>query len=92
MANSDYSFDPKEFKDIHKDQFPKDYDLEDVFDNQIHPLLKSITNICNEYGLPMVASIQYKNSPTEVMVFSTLVFPVNRTDGKLINAAKILFD
>jgi hypothetical protein len=40
---------------------PPTFDLEQVYDDQIYPLMAQIIAICNEYHMPMVASFCYKN-------------------------------
>ena len=35
------------------------YDLEDVYDEKIAPLMDQIIAVCKEHKLPMVASFQY---------------------------------
>lgn len=37
----------------------KDWDLEAVYDTQIHPLMEQIISICKEHEMPMLASFQY---------------------------------
>lgn len=78
--------------DENDDFFPKHYDLEKVFDETIHPLLKTIVNICNEYSIPMVTSFQYKNSASQVMLCTSIVVPPKRTCDKLTKAVKVLLD
>lgn len=70
--------------------FPQYYDLEDVFDDKIQPLLKTILNICTEYNIPMITSFQYKNEKDQVMLCSSVVLPVDRACSKLVVAAKHL--
>ena len=36
------------------------FDKEDVYDDQISPLMREIINICNEHGIPMIASFTYE--------------------------------
>jgi hypothetical protein len=36
------------------------YDLEQVYDEQIAPLMAQIIATCKDYGLPMVASFAYR--------------------------------
>lgn len=85
MTN-EYGFDPDEFEDMEEEQFPKYYDLEKVIENQIRPLLTTIINICNEYEIPMVASFQYKNTPSKVRLCTSIVNPPDRTDQRITNA------
>ncbi|WP_127833980.1 hypothetical protein [Pantoea dispersa] len=37
------------------------FDLENVYDEQISPLVQQIIDICNENQIPMVCSFAYKN-------------------------------
>ncbi len=78
--------------DENQDFFPRHYDLEEVFDERIHPLLKSIVNICNEYNIPMLTSFQYKNTKDQVMLCTSVVAPPTRTCDKLKSATKVLLD
>jgi hypothetical protein len=78
--------------DENADFFPKYYNLEEVFDTKIHPLLKTIVNICNEYNIPMITSFQYANSQNKVMLCTSIVVPPKRTCEKLSQVTKILLD
>lgn len=86
-------FNPEDLNfDEEEDFFPVYYDLETVFDEKIHPLLKTIVNICNEYNLPMVASFQYANSKNNVMLCTSVVNPPKRRSKKLAQATNILLN
>ncbi len=86
-------FNEEEFNfDENQDFFPKYYDLEKVFDETIQPLLKTLVNICNEYSIPMVSSVQYKNNESQVMLCTSIVIPPDRTCDKLHAAVKELLD
>lgn len=90
LGDGDSDFlDPEEGLDFDEnvDQFPENYDLEEVFDNQIFPLLKTVINIASEYGIPMVASFQYKNSPDRAMLCSVVLTPQARTCDRISEAA-----
>ena len=73
-----------------EDQFPELYDLEEAYDTLIHPMVVTIMNICNEYGIPMIASFQYKNEKSQLMLSTTAVLPVHRTGERITNAAEAL--
>lgn len=72
--------------------FPENYDYEGVFDEKIFPLLKTIVNICDEYGIPMVCSFQFLNEESRFQIGTTVVSPPKRTCKKIIEAASILLD
>ena len=38
---------------------------EDVYDNEISPLMSQIIAICKEHDIPLVAQFQYCNTPDE---------------------------
>lgn len=38
------------------------YNLEDVYDNEISPLMQKIIEICNKHKIPMMASFSYENN------------------------------
>lgn len=86
MNDEEFEFNPAEFNDIHKDQFPKYYNLEKVMETQIKPLLTSIINICSEHEIPMLATFQYQKSPKKIMFSTSAVNPPKRTDTRLVNA------
>lgn len=93
MTNEDDTLDPSDFDfDENEDQFPNHYDLEDVFDDKIHPMLKTLVNICTEYNIPMVASFQYKTGEEQVMLCTSVVLPPKRTCVKIHSAAQGLLD
>lgn len=37
------------------------FNEEDVYDNEISPLLRQIIDICNKHNIPMIASFVYEN-------------------------------
>lgn len=37
------------------------FNKEDIYDNEISPLMRQIIGICKEHGIPMVASFTYEN-------------------------------
>lgn len=89
----DDEFEPEEFEfDENEDFFPQNYDLEKVFDDMIHPLLKTVVNICKEYNIPMVTSFQYKNTESQIMLCTSVVVPPKRTCVKIQNAVKTLLE
>jgi len=40
----------------------KSFDLEDVYDREVAPLMAKIIEVCKQHKLPMVASFLYANS------------------------------
>ncbi len=38
-----------------------EYDLEDVYDNEISPLMATVIDVCNRVGMPMVATFACRN-------------------------------
>ncbi|WP_395490868.1 hypothetical protein ACG1VR_10425 [Cedecea davisae] len=59
------------------------YNLENVYDEKISPLMKQIIDICNEHNLPMVASFAYENSEEKGIGCCTTTLPF---DGRHIKA------
>jgi hypothetical protein len=84
--DNEFSFDENE------EQFPQHYDLESVFDEKIHPLLKTIVNICTEYNIPMLSTFQYKNNDDQIMLCTSVVLPPDRTCTKVSLAAQTLLE
>ncbi len=37
------------------------FNKEDIYDNEISPLMQKIISICNEHEIPMIASFTYEN-------------------------------
>lgn len=72
--------------------FPENYDLEEIIDDKIQPLLKTIVNICSEYNIPMLSTFQYKNTEEKVMFCTTVVLPKARTSEKLLDTAKFILE
>lgn len=54
---------------------------EDVYDNQISPLMTEIIRICKEHDIPMVASFQYNDDRPdgEAMLCTTVI--LNQKDA-----------
>lgn len=40
---------------------PEFFDCEDVYDNEISPLMRQIIEICNKHKIPMICSFAYEN-------------------------------
>lgn len=82
-------FDPEQDLNFEEteEQFPINYDLEAVFDEKIQPQLKTIINLCREYGIPMVCSFQYSHSKAASMLCNTAILPVGRSGEKIISFA-----
>ena len=38
------------------------FNKEDVYDNEISPLMTQIIDICKQHGIPIIASFTYENS------------------------------
>lgn len=70
--------------------FPDDYDLEDVFETQIQPLLQIIINICDEHDIPMVAAFQYAADGDSQHMTTSAILPPNRTSVVLKNVVDTL--
>ena len=75
-----------------EDFFPDEYNLEEVFDSKIKPLLTTIINICDEYEIPMVASFQYRTNKEEVALCTSAILPPKRTSLTLHDVVKLLAD
>jgi hypothetical protein len=43
------------------------FDLEDVYDNEVSPLVKQIQAICENHGMPWVASFCFMSNETGVI-------------------------
>lgn len=62
----------------------EDYDLEQVYDEQISPLMVRIIAICMEHRLPMVAEFQFAHDPENGGAHCTTALPFEgRSDEKL---------
>lgn len=65
---------------------------EDVYDNQISPLMTEIIRICKEHDIPMVASFQYDDRESDGAALCTTV--ILNQDPKpcegLLNASRAL--
>lgn len=52
------------------------YDHEDVYDEQVAPLMTQIIGICKAYGIPMIASFAYRaDGPNDASYCSTYLEP-----------------
>jgi len=38
------------------------FNKEDIYDNEISPLMQQIIEICNKHKMPMIASVTYENN------------------------------
>jgi hypothetical protein len=51
------------------------FDLEEVYDEEISPLMKDIITICKRVGMPMLASFCYKANECEGHDYCTTSLP-----------------
>jgi hypothetical protein len=67
------------------------YDLEQVYDDEISPLMAKIIEICKKHSMPMVASFQYQNVPDQGPGWCTtiLVDHPDHTEGKYPTSEKL---
>lgn len=72
--------------------FPIDYDLNNVFNTQLSPLLKQIVAICDEYDIPMIVTFQTLKDGENVELCTSSVLPVNRTCSTLQRVLELLLD
>jgi hypothetical protein len=61
----------------------KNYDLEKVYDEKIHPLMDMVADICKECDMPFITSFQYSyqvggNGDESHGVVSSVGLPANR--------------
>lgn len=82
-------FDPENDLDFNENEnlFPDNYDLESVFDEKIQPQLKTIINLCREYGIPMLCSFQYKRTANNSMLCNSVIVPAGRSGEKISRIA-----
>jgi hypothetical protein len=70
--------------------FPTEFNEEEVFEKQIYPMLQTILNICDEYDIPMVVSIQTANDGSSSTLSTSGILPANRTAESLRQALELL--
>lgn len=70
------------------------FDLEDVYDSEIAPLMTKIIDICKAHKLPMFATFLYMNDPDESggdsACTTNLMFEERPIPEKLLNLARSL--
>lgn len=55
---------------------------EDIYDNEISPLMKQVLTICEHAGIPLVASFRIDDGAEgEEPLFCTSILPDNGNDG-----------
>jgi len=70
----------------------QEFNLEEVYDEKISPLLKQIIEVCNEHDLPMVASFCYSlDKDGKNAVVNTVLNFEDRTPERLQHAAKAIY-
>lgn len=52
----------------------KDFDLEQVYDSQIAPLMEQIISVCKEHKMPMFATFFYKSDEEDDYTCTTNLF------------------
>lgn len=67
------------------------YDLEDVYDAQIAPLMAQIIAVCKEHNLPMVASFAYACLEERTSFCSTVLLDdEDRAPDKYLEVRRVL--
>lgn len=70
------------------------FNLEDVYDEEIAPLMSRIIEICKEHKLPMFATFLYLNDPDEsgddALCTTNLMFEERPIPEKLLGLIKIV--
>lgn len=69
----------------------KYFDLEDVYDNEISPLMAKIIDICKKNRIPMVASFCYLNTPDDNALCTTALPFGERQPEKMGKAVNELY-
>lgn len=63
------------------------YDLEDVYDEQISPLMTQIIEICKKHDMPMLCTFQYAHNDEQGDAqCTTAVAPPERASDRLMQA------
>ncbi len=68
----------------------EDWDLEEVYDTQIAPLMEQIIAICKEHRLPVLASFEYRCQDNDESFVTTAISYPGRTNSRLDVALQIL--
>jgi hypothetical protein len=63
---------------------------EDIYDEQIAPLMKQIIAICKEHQIPMVAQFQYDNDEEQGPGFCTTALPIGDACEKMKELARFV--
>lgn len=68
------------------------FNKEDIYDNEISPLIRQLIDLCKKHGMPMLASIAYENCPDKGLgLCITLVNNIpDRPCDTLQKAARVL--
>ena len=64
------------------------WSAEQVYDEQIAPLMKQIVAICKEHQIPMVAKFQYAHDAENGPAFCTTALPLDRACENIRDLAR----
>lgn len=67
-----------------------DYDLEDVYDAEIAPLMREIVAICERHGMPLLASFAYARSEDRTSFCTTSIPFEGRTPDQFSEALAVI--
>lgn len=70
------------------------YDLEAIYDRDIHPLMEQIIKVCKEHKIPMVSTFEYKYDAEEDrhdLCTTRIYFPERYETDNLSDATKIIY-
>ena len=63
---------------------------EEIYDDQINPLMARIINVCKEHNIPFIASFQLTGEDTEEVIFCNSSLLPDGSSAVLSKLAKIL--
>ena len=76
----------------HEEFFPTEYNHEDIFRSQIYPQLQSVVNLCDEYDIPILVSVQFKSDGKKAALCTIGIIPPERSCSAMTSALKYLAD
>lgn len=68
----------------------KHWSKEDIYDNEISPLMAKIIAICKEHDMPLAATVQYANEEDGGAAYCTTMIPGTRSDERVIRIIKAM--
>lgn len=66
----------------------EEWSKEQVYDEQLYPLMEKVIAICREHEIPLVCTFQYGDDGEDAMLCTTVITTFQRTHALMLDLAR----